>query len=353
MLIKPPGHPYEYPDYIEQALSEFKNRDWTGKTFNDIIREYRETFITVPICHIKMRKGTVIFRGRNNEGDTLFTHLDKIGLKPKDQVHSYGRANIPGEAVFYACTNEETVVREVTQWYINDNGRAQDLITRGILKMGWSPFTSFMTISAWHVIEDLNLALLFNADDKKRTPSIQEIAEKRKSPADGQSQNYHKSFHKILDFFSDEFGKLDVKQELEYLYSAYYAYEIFHQTNKRDPSLKLDGVKYASIANDYRGENIAICESSFKKKIAFLGANFCYTYNSNECSIDGDKTAMFGRSETAVLKDDNSFEWVPSEEDVDYLVKVKDGYLPFVLPSDGSMFKKAVVRIGHTTQPVK
>ena len=347
MIIEPPGHPYEYPDYIEQALNEFKTRDWTGKTFNDIIREYRNTFVTVPICHTIMSKGTVLFRGRKNEGDKLFSHLDEIGLKSKDKVHYFGRANIPGEAVFYASTNEETVAREVTQWYINDSGRVQDLITRGIMGMGWNPFTSFMTISAWHVTEDLNLGLLFNVDDQKRPPAIQEIANKRKRPAKGQSENYHKSFHKILDFFSDEFGKLDVKHELEYLYSAYYAYEIYHQANHQNPSLKLDGVKYASIANDCRGENIAISESSFRKKVSFLGANFCYTYNSNGRDIGENKTAITGRSETAILKDDNSFDWVHSEEDFDYIVKFNGEYIPFVLPSDGSRFKKAVVRISN------
>ncbi len=346
MIIKPPGHPYEYPDYIEQALNEFKNRNWGGKTINDIIREYRDTFVTVPICHIKMRKGTVIFRGRKNENEKLFTHLDQIGLKSKHEVHSFGRANIPGEAVFYGCTNEETVVREVTQWYINDNGRAQDLLTRGIMGMNWSPFTSFMTISAWYVKEDLNLALLFNADDQKRTPFIQEVAAKRKKPADGQSENYHKSFHKMLDFFSTEFGKLDVKHELEYIYSAYYAYEIYHQINKENPAQKLDGVKYASIANNCLGENIAICESAFKNKINFLGANFCYTYNINGRGIDSAKTALIGRINTAVLKGDSSFDWVDSEEEVDYIVKFNNEYLPFVLPSDGSKFKKAVIRIG-------
>jgi len=346
MIIKPPEHPYEYPEYIEQSLKEFKERDWTGRTLNDIIREYRETFVTVPICHIQMRKGTVVFRGRKNEGDELFTHLDQVGLKPKDKVHSFGRANVPGEAVFYACTNEETVVREVTQWYINDNGRAQDLITRGIMGMGWSPFTSFMTISAWHVKEDLNLALLFNAGDKKRPVAIQEMAVERMNPADGHTENYHKSFHKILDFFSNEFGQLNVKQELDYIYSAYYSYEIYHQTNREKPSLKLDGVKYASIANDCRGENIAICESSFKNKMAFLGANFCYTYNTNGRDVDADRTALYARVNSAILKNDKSFEWVQSEEDVDYIVRVDDDYVPFVLPANGSKFKKAVIRIG-------
>jgi hypothetical protein len=345
MLIKPPGHPFEYPDYVEQALKEFKEINWTGKTLNDILRHYRDTFVTIPICHIQMKKGTVIFRGRKNDGIKPFERLDEIGLKPKDKVFSFGRANVPGESVFYACTNEETVVREVTQWYINDNGRAQDLLTRGLMQSGFSPKTSFMTISAWHVKEDLNLALLFNADSAKRSPAIQEVTNERKMPIDGQSDRYHKSFHMILDFFSDEFGHLNVKQELEYLYSAYYAYEIYHQANGKNPVLKLDGVKYASIANDYRGENIAICESAFNNKIDFLGANLCYAYNANGTNIDGDKTAVVGRFETAFLKDDNTFEWVHAEEGYDYVVKVNNDYALLEFPSDGSKFKKAAIRI--------
>ena len=98
MLIKPPEHPFEHPEYIENALIEFKERDWTDKSIKDILKEYRNTFVTIPICYLKMRKGTVIFRGRKNSGDNLFTQLNEIGLKDRSKVHSFGRANIPGEA---------------------------------------------------------------------------------------------------------------------------------------------------------------------------------------------------------------------------------------------------------------
>lgn len=77
-----------------------------------------------------------------------------------------------------------------------------------------------------------------------------------------------------------------------------------------------------------------------------MGANFCHSYNSNGRNIDGDRTAITARIETSILKDDNSFDWVHSEEEVDYIVKVDNEYIPLVLPSDGSIFKKAAVRIG-------
>lgn len=346
MLIKPPGHPYEYPDYIEQALIDFKNRTWINLTFNDIMQEFRSTFITIPTCIIKVKKGTVLFRGRINNNEKLFNHLDEISIKPKDKVKSFGRANIPGESVFYASTNEETVAREVTQWYINDKGRAQDLFSRGIMNVHWNPFVSFITISAWYVVEDLTLALLFNSDDTKRPENVQKIIAERNKPMSGYSENYHKSFNKILNFFSSEFGRLDIKQDLEYIFSAYYAYEIYQQNGYRAQKINFDGVKYASIANEYRGENIALCESSFRKKIAFLGANYCYSYNSYNRDIDNGRTAIIARIYSAIPKNDKSFEWANSEEDIDYLAYVENQYVPITFPSDGSKFKKAVVRTG-------
>lgn len=79
--------------------------------------------------------------------------------------------------------------------------------------------------------------------------------------------------------------------------------------------------------------------------MTFVGANLCCTYNTNGRKIDEDKTAITGRIESAILKDDNTFEWAPAEEDYDYIVKTKEGYKLLVFPSDGSKLKKAVVRI--------
>jgi hypothetical protein len=149
----------------------------------------------------------------------------------------------------------------------------------------------------------------------------------------------------ILEFFSQEFGRLDVKHEFEYLCSAYYAYEVYNSEILEDRSAKLDGVKFASIANDLRGENYALSEEAFKNKIDFLGANFCYTYNNNVGKIENEGAAMIGRINAAMLKDDFTFEWTESTNDFDYIVKTGNEYKFLVLPSKDSRFPKTVVRI--------
>ena len=128
-------HPFDNPDIISERLNRFKNINWTDKIFEDIENEYRNLFKTIPTYPIRIPKGTILFRGRPNDEKGLFSELKEIGIKPSKNVTSYGRANIRNQSVFYCSTNEETVVSEVTQWYINDNGRAQDLITKKIINM--------------------------------------------------------------------------------------------------------------------------------------------------------------------------------------------------------------------------
>jgi hypothetical protein len=104
-------HPFDDPDHINESLIKFKSSVSDGKIFQDLINEYRNTFKTIPTFPIKVSKGTILFRGRPNEENSLFKDLKQISIKPKEKVESFGRANIPNQAVFYCSNNEETVVR--------------------------------------------------------------------------------------------------------------------------------------------------------------------------------------------------------------------------------------------------
>ena len=82
------GPPFNNPQYVSGVLGHLKNADWTGKTFNDLILEYRSKLFTVPTYPIMMKKGTVIIGGRRNNSskEELFDHVNKIGLKDRNLV---------------------------------------------------------------------------------------------------------------------------------------------------------------------------------------------------------------------------------------------------------------------------
>ena len=338
---------FNSPEYIAQSLHDFKNKNWNGKRFPDLVNYFRSTFKAVPFHLINIKKGTVLFRGRKNDQFKypIFNNLEEISIRSDDKVDTFGRANIPKQSVFYCSTDEVSVVREVTQWYVNDTGRAQDLHTKGTVDMSWSPFTCMMTISAWVVNEDLQLALLFSSMDKQRSLEIQKCAKERLTIGPEGSEANNKSSNLIVDFFSNEFAKNDVKHHLEYIYSAYYAFEVFHEHGLNNQGTKYDGVQYVSVANDYNGENIALSRNALEKKIQFLGANFCCTFNSYEKKLDGDKNAIIGRDKAAKIRSDNTFEWIDHAGGFDYLTKSGDQFKHIMLPSDGSKFSKDMVRI--------
>jgi hypothetical protein len=192
---------FENPDSIRQCLEKLALKAKSGATFQELIDLYKTEIGILPVYPMKIQKGAVLFRARRNTGDVkdLFKSLDEIGMKPKEMVKEFGRANLPNQAVFYASSNEETVVQEINQWHINDQGRFQDFISKGGLTKDWRPHTCFLTISAWMVTEEINVALLFG-NEESRPPVIQDAKIKREALGH-QSTNYKKSWNLIIDFF--------------------------------------------------------------------------------------------------------------------------------------------------------
>lgn len=340
-------HPFNNPEQVAKDLAEFKATDWSAGTLDDITQDYFRRFTTVPVYPIKVKAGTILFRARRNfdHNSEPFQKLDQLGLKPAALVKSFGRANIPGQSVFYCSNNEETVVKEVMQWYISDNGRAQDLITKGVLDIGWNPWTAMMTISAWRVKEELNLGLLFG-NEQKRPKGIHESARNRYQLRDGESEDFNKSRNLIIDFFSSEFQQLEVSHHSQYILSALYAFNVMNNLPHVDTrGLLFDGIKYPSIANNFRGENYALNENAYRNKIDFLGANYCYTCNNHKTVINVDTTALIGRVYSTIAKPNGDLMWGESTNDWDYLAHHQNQVYPFFLKNMPNRFSKAVVTL--------
>lgn len=342
-------HPFNDPEQVEKNLLEFKATEWEGFTLGEIVKDYIHRFRTLPVYPVKVKAGTILFRARRNsdENQKPFIDIKQLGLKPRDKVTTFGRANLPGHSVFYCSDSEETVVKEVTQWYVNDEGRFQDLFTKKVLDGNWNGWTSMMTISAWLVKEELTLGLLFG-NEINRSEHIQNCGKKRYCLMPGETEKINKSRNLILDFYSSQFLQLTVKHESEYLYSALYSFDVMNNLpHLESRGLSFDGVTYPSIANNFRGENFALNETVFSKnKIVFLGANFCYTCNNHKPIMDVDSTVLIGRVSSAIADQEGKISWVNSTEDFDYLAHYSGKHYPFTFPSEiKNRFCKAVTRI--------
>lgn len=170
------------------------------------------------------------------------------------------------------------------------------------------------------------MALIFG-NEKNRPLGIQDERIKREA-LEHRSGNYKKSWELIMDFFSDEFGKTIIKSQYDYVFSALYAHVVMNNIDYLNPGQKkIEGVKYASIANNYRGENYALSEECYRNKLHFAGANYCVAFNNNDRKHGENKSCVIGKDYTAALNSDNSFGYIDATDDYAYLMKYKNEFM--------------------------
>jgi len=51
-LLVTKDDPFTDPEYIAQALNDFKSKDWSGKKFSELITHFRSTFKAIPLLSI-------------------------------------------------------------------------------------------------------------------------------------------------------------------------------------------------------------------------------------------------------------------------------------------------------------
>lgn len=275
-VIHPPKdrHRFYYPDYIEYDLRKIKEIDYTQVSFDDLTKTIRNYLESIPIVENTIKAGTHLARARSKSNDIPYKLLSEITLRDKKHVTSFGRAHRPNQAIFYCSTNCEVAIREATQWHVTDFGT---LISRNMLK-DYNPHIKFVTVSIWKVTKDLKVASLFlNKDAMEANPVVRYFGEQIKN---GNIKDWDeqvvKSKNLILEFFSNEFAKRDIKHETDYLLSAYYANEVYTISGLTG---RLDGVAYPTVALAYTGESIAVTEDAYKDKMEFVIAFHNYVAN--------------------------------------------------------------------------
>ena len=82
---------------------------------------------------------------------------------------------------------------------------------------------------------------------------------------------------KIMDYFANEFGKADIKDDSDYLVSAIFADICV--------SHGVDGILYPSIWVEGRGFNIALKPESVEQKMRLIAAGECIIYKYFDKSV--------------------------------------------------------------------
>jgi hypothetical protein len=298
-----PHHKYNSPEQIEVELKALKSLNLLRESFPNISSLIENKLGSIPIRGTLLKKGTEFFRARKNPifQQNKFSKLSEISLRDKSSVKAFGRANIPGQSVFYAALDRLTAAREVTQWQINEMGL---LLRKGISLIDYHPFTQFMTISKWVSKVDLLIMTPYEIVSTPICAFEEALANLEKSYVIDRTK-YIISEKLVLDFFNAEFCKTEIKGENDYFFSAYYSNLFYKSIGAKEKS----GLMYLSIANDLDGKNIAI-PSNNVDFIDFVEADFCYIYNANDrADLQGQKIVGMPISR-ATKQSDGSLNWV-------------------------------------------
>lgn len=229
-----------------------------------------------------------IYRARVADRKTYrstFKHIADL-LYPPDDIKStikWGRANLPKQQMFYGGFYELNSCVEVIPPENNLNAE------------------HYFVVGEWTIIGKVVLARLPNSTTElinlPAELNIQNMEHRlqrmnENNEAIKQMKWSSEEEYQILQFFGDQFAKVRIKSEKDYIFTNYYAQR---QLNCKKYEMKwdetfvdwptddnLDGIKYASTRTSLELENIVLLPSSIddKNKFHFLRAKLLRLRNN-------------------------------------------------------------------------
>lgn len=259
-------------DAIRSSTTSMSYRE-VGETLDLVLATCK-----LPVV-VKDYHGDQILRGRSHAPALPIQSVSELSYIPPSKsdriITSFGRANKPGESVFYGSVSHRAASSEI----LSANGKA----FRG------SP--AHLTIGMWSITQPLKLiGMLFPDDGLDPT-----------EPPHGGIKHWNESIeHEIrntcdsdeqaelamasLRFFSNVFGAKSGYGSRVYLISNYYKdFALFRESSSNG---QVDGIMYPSVAHSLQYSNIALFPSAVDSKLAFQHAgHVCATLTQEQAKM--------------------------------------------------------------------
>lgn len=252
------------PDDAVARVNLLKSLDLSTITDSELSKLINRYFNVIPFTSGIIRAGTEVFRARISSKNEPFNLVSDIYAPPSHLIKRYGRANKPGERIFYCASNLKLAAFEVIQDLKHSINPAREVV--------------FLTIGIWSTKQDLHVACIL--DDPKVHKLRQDIHDSFKENQSilfngNISTSTAISNNVLLQYFAEEFTKMEIRGDFDYRVSNYYVSSL-RQANEfvapKYNSDKFDGVNYPSVAMKYKGDNQAIFIESADSKLEFVTA---------------------------------------------------------------------------------
>lgn len=231
-------------------------------------KELYDMFNSIP--HMKhlimpciLKKGIKIIRLRINEGNYLYMNKSEISYPPSECVRDYGRANIPGNPMFYGAIHSGGEIGKYSEVTVLTE-------TSSLLENNDWIGTKRLTYSVWTTMKDLNLiALPFSEGYKKPCDEI--ISFRKQWDNEQKKYDINDQTLRLKEYMSNEI-KNRYSDPKDYFMIANYIYFMLDSNNDTQD---FDGILYPSTSIDGNGLNIALKPKSVDHDLKFEGGVLC------------------------------------------------------------------------------
>lgn len=323
-------------DYVKEQLKYFREREWKVTDLKELRDSYMNRLGVTIVDTFTIKKGSLIFRARPNrvqkwesmsDNTNLFDNISELGINSKERTIYFGRANYPENPVFYACPSKITAIHEVAQYgrveaafseyfrLVYDVNDRQIQVEKERHDEVHSKIGQFIdsewnvvTLSEWEIQDDLKLASFVNREMLRdsRIKNIEYNAYFGESLILlAKGYKIRKSLNLIRDFIYEQFIKLDIKSQSDYVLSSFFSNLIYEVSAfKHDNShLDLAGIMYASVAEGFRGINFVFTESTVRNnKLKFNSAEYHFIRRPSQVLINASNPSF--KDKIYIDKDD-------------------------------------------------
>lgn len=231
---------------LNKVTSELRNADLSKVSYQKVFYTLLNEIKLIPFATAKLKAGHHIERARINEPNQIFYSENDISYRTDfENIKRYGRANFPGQSLFYGAIKTEHIEhpRIINLLETSEMFRSAD-------KKSDAEFV--MTVGRWRIKQDFEvLESVFNKHNIATIPQIKQSYEYHLNKLNAEIPDRIDDIEFLLEFFSDEFAKKEINSDNDYKVSVAYTEIAINFKN-------LAGVTYPSVRTDYQGFNVAL-----------------------------------------------------------------------------------------------
>lgn len=285
--------------YIDKIISQINKEDNIDSLMNLYENVLGDNF---PIIRYVYGTNSKLIRCRINQKDKRFVNVSELTYPQADLLKSFGRANIPGQPMFYACSfpqDQETYpprlvgVMESSSFY-------RDLQSEGRQRI---------TCSLWTNNRPLSLVVLpFSADYARACDDVVYIREQWENATNTYLGDDYKI--KLLEYMG-QLLSIDMDDETCYKnIASFINYLMFY--NKKTKTA--DGILYPSVKAAGNSFNMALKPKVADEVLSILGGGIMHLIkNKDDCSLlmyqhfNVDKNLLLYRERTSKDKKEYNY----------------------------------------------